>query len=115
MIPADLRLLRMAFGTVVAAALLFCVIFALMFQSVMNYDPSRPQYPYELVMAGAGTVYFAVLGIHAFRGLRRSFVATEPGRTVRILSQSVLLMFAALAAAALVIMWLVFGRAYFAG
>jgi succinate dehydrogenase hydrophobic anchor subunit len=111
----DVRLLRVAFIAVVAAALLFCVIFALMFFSVMNYDPTRQQYPYELVMAGAGTVYFALLGIHAWRGLRRALDPAELGQTLRVLSQSVLLMFAALAAAALILIWLIFGRAYFAG
>lgn len=112
MSSVDLRLVKRALIAVGAAAILLCAFFVAFFGLVILGDKDKPQFPYEVVFAAAGAIYFGALSTHTWRGLKQVLNESEIGATIRFLAQSVLGMFVPVAVGAAFMLWLVFQPAY---
>lgn len=112
MSSVDLRLVKRALIAVGSAAVLLCVFFVVFFGGVMLGDRDKPQFPYELVVAAAGAIYFGALSTHTWRGLKQVLNESEVSGTVRFLAQSVLGMFVPVAVTAAFMLWFLFQPAY---
>lgn len=112
MSSVDLRLVKRALIAVGTSAVLLCAFFVVFFGGVILGDRDKPQFPYELVIAAAGAIYFGALSTHAWRGLKQVLDESEVVRTIRFLAQTVLGMFVPVALAATFLLWFVFQPAY---
>lgn len=108
----NLRLVRNALLLIVAASALLCAFFLIGAVAIALWDRSRPQFPYELVISLAGTIYFGALAIHSWHGVSQALDESKIPRTIRLLCQSVFGVFVPVAAMAVFLIWFAFQPAY---
>ena len=110
--PLDLRLVRNTLRLVMAAAALLSVVFLIGAVAIAVWDRSRPQFPYEMLISAAGTIYFGALVAHSWRGAGQALEESKAALTIRLLCQAVLGMFVPVSAMAFFLIWFAFRPAY---